>query len=102
MSSRADREAAETERVVSVVVPVYNAQDYVEEAVRSAVRLPRVREVIVVEDGSTDHSLRVCRTLAAESEKVLLLRHPDGANRGPSASRNLGIGRASGTYVACL
>ncbi|MGD2175468.1 MAG: glycosyltransferase, partial [Candidatus Brocadiaceae bacterium] len=88
--------------MVSVVVPVYNAERYVGKAVRSALDLPQVLEVILVEDGSTDGSLEVCRRLAEESGRVRLLRHPGARNRGPGASRNVGIRNARGGYVAFL
>ena len=88
--------------MVSVIVPVYNAGPYVEGAARSALDLAVDAEVILVEDGSTDASLEVCARLARESDRVSLLRHPGGANRGAGASRNLGIRRARGRYVAFL
>lgn len=88
--------------LISVVIPVYNGEQYVEEAVRSALEQPQDIEVILVEDGSTDDSLRVCEGLAAESGRVRLFRHPRGENRGAGASRNLGIRKASGRYVAFL
>jgi glycosyltransferase involved in cell wall biosynthesis len=86
--------------LVSVVVPVYNAEAYVEQAVRSALELPQVLEVLLVEDASTDGSLGVCRRLA--ESRVRLLCHPGGRNLGAAASRNLGIEHAAGAYVAFL
>jgi glycosyltransferase involved in cell wall biosynthesis len=83
-------------------MPVWNAEDYVEEAVHSALALPQSLEVLLVEDGSTDGSLAVCRRLAEESDRVRLLRHPGGQNRGPGESRNVGIWHAWGRYIAFL
>ena len=80
---------------VSVITPVFRAAEYVEEAVRSALDQPETLDVILVEDGSGDSSLDVCRRLSKEP-RVHLLRHADGANRGPSASRNLAIAPAGG------
>jgi glycosyltransferase involved in cell wall biosynthesis len=88
--------------LVSVVVPVYNAASYVEQAVRSAVDLPVRTEVLLVEDGSTDESLSICRGLAEANEAVRLLQHEDAGNHGASASRNLGIRAAAGDYVSFL
>jgi len=88
--------------LLSVVIPVYNAAPYVEDAVRSVPEFPPGLEVILVEDGSRDDSLAVCRALAARHPRVRLLRHPDGGNHGASASRNLGIRAARGRYVAFL
>lgn len=87
---------------VSVIIPVYNAAGYVQQAVESALAQPETGEVVLVEDGSTDHSLAVCQALAEAYPTVHLYRHPHGANRGPAASRNLGILRSTCEYVAFL
>jgi glycosyltransferase involved in cell wall biosynthesis len=87
---------------VSVVVPVYNAAEYVEEAVQSVVDMPEVGEVLLVDDASTDNSLEVCRQLAARYAKVRSLQHPDGRNMGAAASRNAGIRAATCDYIAFL
>lgn len=86
---------------VSVVVPVYNAATRVRRAVESALSLPEVAEVILVEDGSPDNALAVCVELAA-SERVSLVRHPDGGNHGAGASRNLGARHAKSDFIAFL
>ena len=87
---------------VSIVIPVYNAEKYLEECVVSAAGQKETGEVILVEDNSPDGSLDVCRLLEEKFEKVVLVRHPGGVNRGASASRNLGISMASFDYVAFL
>ena len=87
---------------VSVVIPVYNAAPYVRQAVESALAQPQVREVLLVEDGSPDNALEVCRELAAEYPRVALLRHPNGENRGAGASRNLGMLAAGSAFLAFL
>lgn len=74
---------------VSVVIPVYNAAPFVRDAVESALAQPETGEVILVEDGSLDDSLTVCRALAAENDRVKLYRHPNGENCGAGASRFL-------------
>lgn len=87
---------------VSVVIPVYNAEPFVEAAVRSALAQPEVLEVILVDDAGPDNSLAVCQRLAATEPKVSLYRHPDHANHGAAASRNLGFTKTTGTYVVFL
>ncbi len=87
---------------ISVVIPVYNAAQYVREAVESALAQPETAEVILVEDRSPDGSLAVCEQLAQEYDNVRLLRHPNGENRGAGESRNLGIINARSEYVAFL
>lgn len=87
---------------VSVIVPVYNTEAYVRQAVESALAQPETDEVILVEDGSTDNTLAVCQELAAEHPIVHLYRHPDGQNQGYPASLNLGILKSTCEYIAFL
>jgi glycosyltransferase involved in cell wall biosynthesis len=87
---------------VSVVIPVYNAAEFVRFAVESAIDLEEVGEVILIEDNSPDNALEICLQLQNEYEKVKLYRHPNGENRGAGASRNLGIKHAQCEYIAFL
>lgn len=87
---------------VSVIIPVWNAEKYLEQAVDSALRQPETGEVILVEDGSSDSSLQICVALRAASDKIRLLRHADRGNHGAGASRNLGITNASFDFIAFL
>ncbi|WP_027377052.1 glycosyltransferase family 2 protein [Kaistella palustris] len=87
---------------ISVIIPVYNAAKYVAQAVTSVLQFEEVSEIILVEDGSPDHALCVCRELAQKYERVQLVQHPDKGNHGAGASRNLGISKATGDYVAFL
>lgn len=87
---------------ISVVIPVYNAEKYVTQAVESALSQPETGEVILVEDNSPDNALQVCQELTNRYSKVRLLRHPNGENCGAGASRNLGIKNARFDYIAFL
>lgn len=87
---------------ISVVIPVYNAALFVEQAVSSALQFEDVIEVILVEDGGPDNSLTVCEALAKREERVKLIRHPGGANLGAGASRNLGMAHATQEFIAFL
>ena len=87
---------------ISVTIPVYNAANYVEQAVESALIQPQTEEVILVEDASSDNSLAVCQKLVAENKKVHLFQHPDGRNHGCSASRSLAVQRSTCEYIAFL
>ncbi len=87
---------------VSVVIPVYNAEQFVRNAVISALDQPGTAEVILAEDNSSDDSLDVCRSLEKEFRCVLLVRHPDGENHGAGATRNLGVRNATMEYLAFL
>jgi glycosyltransferase involved in cell wall biosynthesis len=88
--------------LVSVVIPVYKAEEYLKEAVESALDQRETGEVILVEDNSPDGSLEICKELAASNEKVKVFRHPGGRNCGAGASRNLGIRNARCEFVAFL
>lgn len=88
--------------LISIIIPVYNAAPFIEKAVLSALEQPETHEVLLIEDNSPDDSLRICEALAAAHERVKLLRHPNGENRGAGASRNLGIAHASCPWIAFL
>lgn len=87
---------------VSIIIPVYNASQFLEEAVASALALDEVGEVILVEDGSKDNSLKICQDLQQAFPRVRLLRHEKGMNKGEAASRNLGIKNARFDLIAFL
>jgi glycosyltransferase involved in cell wall biosynthesis len=87
---------------VSVVIPVYNATNYLERAVCSAIGQENVNEIILVEDGSKDNSLELCKFLKESSKIIHLMRHENGENKGPSASRNLGWKNAKNTWIQFL
>lgn len=87
---------------ISVIIPVYNAGPYVRKAVESALEQPETAEVILIEDGSPDNSLEVCRELEKEYEKVRLFTHPNNENLGAGPTRNVGIENAKFDYIAFL
>lgn len=83
---------------VSVIIPVYNTQQYVEEAVRSIMNqtLEDI-EIIVVDDCSTDDSPIIVNTLAQQENRIIVLRNT--INSGQSVARNVGLSKASGKYI---
>lgn len=87
---------------ISVIIPVYNAEKYVTNAVESALHFEEVSEVILIEDKSPDNALEVCKTLVEKHARVKLFQHPDKGNHGAGASRNLGMKSASSDYIAFL
>ena len=87
---------------VSIIIPVYNAEKYLREAVESIVYQKEVGEVILIEDKSPDNALALCQKLEKELEKVILYQHIDKENHGAGASRNLGIQNAKFEYIAFL
>ena len=87
---------------ISVIVPVYNTEAYVGQCLESVLRQTfREYEVIVVDDGSTDGSLGVCRAMEERfAGRMKLLCQPE--NMGVSAARNAGMEAAQGEYIAFL
>lgn len=82
---------------VSVIVPVYNMAAYVERCLDSICSVICQRlEIIVVDDGSTDESLAICRTKLAGRPDVKILSQ---TNAGQGAARNNGLQHATGKYV---
>ena len=87
---------------MSVIIPVYNAAVFLERAVKSALKHAEVKEVLLIEDGSKDNSLEVCRQLSEQYDIVKLFQHPNGQNLGAGATRNLGIQNATQEYISFL
>ncbi len=91
---------------VSVVIPAFNAEGFLERAVRSvwAQRFPADRvEILVVDDGSKDETKALARRLAAVSPMAMrVLTHADGRNRGVASSRQLATTEATGEFIALL
>lgn len=88
---------------LSVVIPVYNGAQFLEAAVKSIyvqTYLPEDFEIILVDDGSSDHSIQICQRLAAAHPEINLLRHE--VNKGVAAARNLGVKSARGEFLAML
>lgn len=82
---------------ISVIIPVYNAEKYINQCVES-IRKQSYRniEIILVDDGSTDESSRLCDELAGKDKRIVVF-HKD--NEGPAIARNLGITSAKGDYI---
>ena len=90
---------------VSVIIPTYNREKFISECVQSvlAQTLP-AREIIIVDDGSTDATYNILRDLGFNSlsTKKTVLRYFFQQNRGVSSARNLGIKEARSEYIAIL
>jgi len=83
--------------LISVVVPVYNIEDYLERCVNSiCAQTYQNLEILLVDDGSTDGSGALCDELAKVDSRIRVFHKQNG---GSSSARNLGIAEAKGTYV---
>lgn len=84
----------------SIIIPVYNTEDYLEGCLRSAMaQTLRDIEIIVIDDGSTDASPAIAARLAEEDHRIRLLRQENG---GQGVARNRGLECARGHYVMFL
>lgn len=85
---------------VSVILPIYNAAVYAEEALRSLLgQSLRDIEVICVDDGSTDGTGAVLKSLAEEDDRIVVVSK---ANGGAGSARNAGLDVARGEYLSIL
>lgn len=83
--------------LVSVILPIYNMERYLEECVES-VRSQSYRnvEIILVDDGSADNSLEICHSMQKSDDRIVVISKQNG---GVSTARNLGIEKAQGDWL---
>lgn len=85
---------------VSVIIPAYNAERFILDAVNSVLRQTlSPSEVIIVNDGSTDNTLDIAKKLSDFHSQIIVI---DQKNGGPSKARNAGLKIASGDYITFL
>ncbi len=93
-------EMIEREVKISVIMPIYNAYDFLRPAIDSVLdQTLRDIEVICIDDGSTDHSLDIIREYQRQDDRIRIITE---TNAGPALARNNGLRRARGEYVAFL
>ena len=83
--------------LVSVIIPVYNVEKYISEAIESVLNQTyKDIEIILVDDGSIDNSLSICKQFAQQNQNIKLIEQQ---NSGVSIARNNGLSVAVGEYV---
>lgn len=83
--------------LVSIIIPVYNGQDYIGRCIQSVLNQSYANiEIIIVNDGSTDDSAKICRDYACADGRIRVI---DSQNYGPSKARNMGIENSSGSCI---
>jgi glycosyltransferase involved in cell wall biosynthesis len=82
---------------ISVIVPIYNAEKYLERCVKSLIAQTfHDIEILLIDDGSTDASSILCARLKKEDSRIRILHKPNG---GLSSARNAGLLAASGAFI---
>ncbi len=86
-----------SEIVLSIIVPVYNTEEYIEECIRSITQNsePYV-EILLIDDGSTDRSPAICKEYVQKDCRIHYFRQE---NKGVSAARNHGLALAKGRWI---
>lgn len=86
--------------LVSVIIPVYNMEKYIEQCINSVLSQTYGNiEIILVNDGSKDNSLSICEEFAQKNRNIKLI---DQKNQGVSCARNVGMEQAAGEFIAFL
>ena len=82
--------------LISVIVPIYNVAEYLPRCLDSICNQTyRNLEIILVDDGSTDNSLEICKEYAAKDQRIIVIHQK---NKGVSAARNLGLDKMTGVF----
>ena len=86
--------------LVSVIVPVFNVEKYIDRCIESLVNqtYPNI-EILLIDDGSTDSSGRICDTWGGRDERIRVFHKENG---GLSDARNYAINRVRGQYITCV
>lgn len=85
------------EPILSVIVPVFNVEEYLDECLTSILRCDiQNMEIIIIDDGSTDKSNQIIKGYALLDKRINVVEKE---NSGPSSARNEGLKRAKGAYI---
>ena len=83
--------------LISVIIPVYNVEKYLHRCLDSVIEQTyKNLEVILIDDGSTDHSGEICDDYAAKDVRIHVIHQE---NQGVSAARNKGLDNVKGEYI---
>ncbi len=90
----------ENQALISVIIPVYNVEKYLHECVDSVINQTYTNlEIILVDDGSTDSSGKICDDYVEKDDRITVIHKK---NEGPSKTRNAGLEHANGKYIYFL
>ncbi|MDM1369578.1 glycosyltransferase [Myroides marinus] len=86
--------------LISVIIPVYNVQDYVAECLDSIINQSYQNlEIIVINDGTKDNSATICKEYALKDTRIIFLEKENG---GISTARNFGLDHATGDFITFI
>ena len=83
--------------LISVIVPVYNVEEYLDRCIESIVNQTyKNLEILLIDDGSTDNSYNICDKWAKKDNRIKVVHKENG---GVSSARNVGLDVATGDYI---
>ena len=83
--------------LVSIIVPMYNSEKYIERCVKSLISQSYKNiEIVIVDDGSKDNSLQLIKDYANKDSRIKVYTQ---SNQGPSVARNTGLDNSTGKYI---
>lgn len=86
--------------LITIIVPVYNAEDYLERCLESIIQQTYYElEIILINDGSSDNSRIICEKLKKRDRRIIIINQH---NQGVSATRNKGLNYANGEYICFI
>lgn len=85
------------EELISVIIPIYNCQEYLRECINSIINQTYQNlEILLINDGSTDNTLSICKEYENLDSRISIVNKK---NTGVSDTRNMGVEKASGKYI---
>ena len=89
----------EDERKITVIIPVYNVEDYVGRCIESVITQDYSNlEILLVDDGSEDNSDKICDEYAEKDSRIRVIHKENG---GLSSARNIALEQMKGDYIFC-
>ena len=99
MQSEDSSNMTENKPLVSIIMPIYNAERYLKEAIESVLNQNYTNfELLLINDRSTDNSKDICEKYAEKYNKIVLLEN-NTENHGPGPTRNIGLDNATGDFI---